>query len=142
MTKYKTTDREQRENNAIVLGFSYCTIQNIERFLTPNAYTCGVYGWRADFYELDGFTVSTGYAPLRFISKTGYKDIDTYRKKKAEILTAELLKLESKLAKNFYKWQKTLGSWYKGKKEVAKILERITKKASEAAEQAAKNARQ
>lgn len=142
MTKYKTTDREQRENNAIVLGFSYCSIQNIERFLTPNAYTCGVYGWRADFYELDGFTISTGYAPLRYISKTGYKDIDAYRKKKAEVLNAELLKLESKLVKNFYKWQKTSGSWHKGKKEVAKILERITKKANEAAEQAAQNAKQ
>lgn len=142
MIKYKTTDKEQRDGNAIVLGFSYCTIQNIERYLTPAAYTCGVYGWRADFYHFDGFTISTGYSPLRFISKTGYKDIDAYRNKKVEILTAELLKLESKLAKNFYKWQRKTGSWHKNKKEFAKLLERIIKKANEAAEQAAKNARQ
>lgn len=138
MIKYKTTDKEQRNGNAIILGFSYCTIQNIERFLTPSAYTCGVYGWRADFYHFDGFTVSTGYAPLRFISKTGYKDIDAYRKKKAEVLTAELLKLESKLAKNFYKWQRESGSWHVGKKHVAKIIERITKKASDEAEKVAR----
>lgn len=137
MIKYKTTDKEQRDGNAIVLGFSYCTIQNIERYLTPSAYTCGVYGWRADFYHFDGFTVSTGYAPLRFISKTGYKDIDAYRKKKAEVLTAELLKLELKLAKNFYKWQRESGSWHKGKKQIEKIIERITKKASDEAEKVA-----
>ena len=137
MIKYKTTDKEQRDGNAIILGFSYCTIQNIERYLTPSAYTCGVYGWRADFYHFDGFTVSTGYSPLRFISKTGYKDIDAYRKKKAEVLTAELLKLELKLAKSFYKWQRNSVSWHKGKKQIEKIIERITKKASDEAEKVA-----
>jgi hypothetical protein len=137
MIKYKTTDKEQRDGNAIVLGFSYCTIQNIERYLTPSAYTCGVYGWRADFYHFDDFTISTGYDPLRFISKTGYKDIDAYRKKKAEVLTAELLKLESKLENNFYKWQRESGSWHKGKKQIKKIIERITKKASDEAEKVA-----
>ena len=137
MIKYKTTDKEQRDGNAIILGFSYCTIQNIERYLTPSAYTCGVYGWRADFYHFDGFTVSTGYSPLRFISKTGYKDIDAYRKKKAEVLTADLLKLELKLAKSFYKWQRNSVSWHKGKKQIEKIIERITKKASDEAEKVA-----
>ena len=33
MTKYRTTDREQRENNGIVIGFGYCNIQNITRYL-------------------------------------------------------------------------------------------------------------
>ena len=103
MTKYKTTDREQRENNGIVLGFGYCEIQNIERYLKPNAYTAGAYGWRADFYEMDGYTISTGYSPLNYISKTGFKDIDAFRKTRAEILRGELMKLEKKLDKKFYK---------------------------------------
>ena len=47
--KYKTTDKEQRENNSLIIDFGYCQIQNIERYLRPNAYTCGLYGWRADF---------------------------------------------------------------------------------------------
>lgn len=132
MTKYKTTDREQRENNAIVLGFSYCDIQNIERFLKPNAYTCGVYGWRADFYEFDGFTVSTGYSPLRYISLTGYKDIDAYRKTKAAILQDGFKKIESKLNKNGYKWQKS-GSWDKCHNELMKVINRLIKRASKAA---------
>ena len=128
MTKYKTTDREQRENNAIVLGFGYCDIQNITRFLRANAYTCGVYGWRADFYEMESYTISTGYNPLNYISKTGFKDIDAFRTTKAQILRDELKKLESKLNKKFYKWQNS-GSWAYCQKKVLQILTRIERKA-------------
>ena len=133
MTKYKTTDREQRENNAIVLGFGYCEIQNITRFLNANAYTAGVYGWRADFYEMDGYTISTGYSPLNYISKTGFKDIDIFRKTKAEILRAEIVKLEAKIDKKFYKWQNS-GSWAYCQKKLLQILARIERKAYKAAD--------
>ena len=136
MTKYRTTDREQRENNAIVLGFGYCEIQNITRFLNPNAYTAGVYGWRADFYEMDGYTISTGYSPLNYISKTGFKDIDIFRKTKAEILRAEIVKLENKLDKNLYKWQNS-GSWAYCQKKILQVLARIERKAYKAADEAA-----
>lgn len=128
MTKYKTTNREQRENNAIVLGFGYCEIQNIERFLRANAYTAGVYGWRADFYEMDGYTISTGYNPLNYIHKTGFKDIDAFRTTKAQILRDELKKLENKLNKKFYKWQNS-GSWVYCQKKLVQILTRIERKA-------------
>ena len=136
MTKYRTTDREQRENNGIVIGFGYCEIQNITRYLRANAYTCGVYGWRADFYELEGFTVSTGYAPLRFIYKSGYKDIDAHRKAKAEVLQKELKKLDEKLGRNFYKWQRESGSWHLGAQKVNQLINRIIKKANEAGKKA------
>lgn len=136
MIKYKTTDKEQREGNGIVLGFSYCSIQNIERYLQPNAYTCGVYGWRADFYEFDGFTISTGYSPLNFINKTGYRDIDAFRFKKAAVLREEILKLEKKLDKNRYKWQ-CGGDWHKARENVRKIINKIIYKANKAGEAAA-----
>ena len=130
--KYKTTDKEQRENNAFVLGFSYCSIQNIERFLSPSAYTCGVYGWRADFYNFEGWSISTGYSPLRYMSKTGYKDIDAFRTTKAKILEAGLLKIEKRLKNGFYKWQKN-GSWHYCRKQMQKILNRLEAKANKAA---------
>ena len=136
MTKYRTTDREQRENNAIILGFEYCEIQNITRFLNPNAYTTGVYGWRADFYEMDGYTISTGYSPLNYISKTGFEDIDAFRKTKAEILRNEFKKLENKLNNNFYKWQKS-GSWTYCQKKLLQVLARIESKAYKAADESA-----
>ena len=140
MIKYKTTDREQRENNGIVLGFGYCEIQNITRFLNPNAYTCGVYGWRADFYEMDGYTISTGYSPLNYISKTGFKDIDAFRTTKAQILRDELKKLEIKINKKAYKWQDS-GSWAYCQKKVLQILARIERKAYKIADQKASEIR-
>ena len=122
--KYKTTDKEQRENNAMILGFSYCQIQNIERYLSPRAYTCGIYGWRADFYEFAGFTISTGYAPLDYI----YKEI--HSKKTAEKIKAEILKLEKDLENRRYAWQK-FGNRDKGREFITKKINAIYKKAIE-----------
>lgn len=112
--KYKTTDREQKENNTLILAFGYCQIQNIERYLRANAYTCGVYGWRADFYEFSGFTISTGYAPLEFIRYKVEKSRYAWIKK-------EILKLEKKLEKHAYKFQQG-GDWHKGAKFIEKKL--------------------
>jgi hypothetical protein len=133
MIKYKTTDREQRENNCFVLGFSYGSIQNIERFLNPSAYTCGVYGWRADFYNFEGWSISTGYSPLRYMSKTGYKDIDAYRTKKAQVLRAGLERIEKRLNKGGYKWQKN-GSFSYCREQLQKILKRLEKRANKEAQ--------
>ena len=121
MTKYKTTDREQRENNTLIIDFSYCSIQNIERYLRANAYTCGIYGWRADFYEFDGFTISTGYQPLTYY-------FAKLNKKRGLFIKAEILKLEKKLEKRAYKFQQN-GDWNKGRKEINKKIEKIYKKA-------------
>ena len=122
--KYKTTDKEQRENNAMVLGFSYCQIQNIEKYLSPRAYTCRIYGWRADFYEFAGFTISTGYSPLEYIRK------GIYEKTTAEKIKAEILKLEKDLESRRYAWQKS-GDWDKGRNFINKKINAIYKKAIE-----------
>lgn len=119
--KYKTTDREQRQNNNTVIGFGYCEIQNLERYLRPNAYTCGIYGWRADFYEFDGFTISTGYQPLTYY-------FAKLNEKRGLFIKAEILKLEKKLEKRAYKFQQN-GDWNKGRKEINKKIEKIYKKA-------------
>ena len=123
--KYRTTDREQRENNSLVLGFGYCQVQNIEKYLTPRAYTAGVYGWRADFYEFAGFTISTGYAPLEFVRR------DIHKKATAEKIKAEILKLEKALAARRYAWQKS-GNWDKGRNLITKRLNAIYLNAIEA----------
>lgn len=134
--KYRTTNKEQRENNCFVLGFSYCSIQNLERFLNPSAYTCGVYGWRADFYNFEGWSISTGYSPLNYMSKTGYKDIDAYRTKKAQVLRAGLEKIEKRLNKGGYKWQKN-GSYQYCREQMQKVLNRLIAKSERAANLAA-----
>ena len=121
--KYRTTEREQRENNSLILKFGYCAIQNLERYLTANAYTCGIYGWKADFYDFGGFTISTGYAPMELIRFKADK-------KRADYIKAEILKLERKLEARAYAFQKS-GDWNKGKKQIEKMLEKIYKKSLE-----------
>lgn len=119
--KYKTTDREQRANNNTIISFGYCEIQNLERYLRANAYTCGIYGWRADFYEFDGFTISTGYQPLSYY-------FSKLNAKRGEFIKKEILKLEKKLEARRYAWQKS-GDWDKGRKAINKMIEKIYQKA-------------
>ena len=115
--KYRTTDKEQRQNKSLVLAFGYCDIQNIEKYINPQAYTAGVYGWRADFYEFDGFTISTGYAPLNWL-------FDKKDKAKAEFIKAEIRKLDKYL-------EKARPNWEKGKAYIYKKINAIYKKACE-----------
>lgn len=113
--KYKTTDREQRNEKYLVVGIGYCDIQNITRFLDANAYTCGAYGWRADFYDFGNVGISTGYAPLTFAyNKTA--------KKMVELIKADLLKLEQKLRKDKIK---TSADWHKENKKMVARIEKI-----------------
>lgn len=121
--KYKTTNKAQKENNYIIIAFGYCSIQNIERYLTARAYTCGVYGWRADFYECDGFTISTGYDPLEYA-------YNKQAKKQAEYIKREILKLEKALEARRYSFQKG-GDWSRGNKFIINKLSAIYKKSLE-----------
>ena len=61
--KVKTTRRSIVEttapNNLICVG--YCELQTLLRNHSPIAYTCGVYGWNFDVYDVYGKTICTGY---------------------------------------------------------------------------------
>jgi len=117
--KYKTTDKEKRENEYCVVGIGYCDIQNITRLLNADSYTCGTYGWRADFYDFGNVSISTGYAPLTF----GY---DKAAKKMAELIKADLLDLEKKLNQGKIK---TSCDWWKENKKMVARIEKIIDKA-------------
>lgn len=108
--KYKTTNREQKENNYIIVGFGYCQIQNIERCLNANAYTSGISGWNADFYNFGNRTISTGYNPIK---KCNSQDAIILSNR----ITIQLLKLEKKLEKGLIDWRKT--------EKVAKLVNKI-----------------
>ena len=114
--KYKTTDREQRAEKYIVVGFGYCSIQNITRFLDANAYTCGVYGWRADFYDFGNVGLSTGYTPLTFAYDKRAGKIGFLIKKGIE-------KLEKDIKSG--KFKDCGGSWHKMKAKVEKKIQKI-----------------
>lgn len=67
MNKTRTTSKALKErysnelHNKKVFALEYCTIQNLLRFVDPDFYTCGVYGWNYDNYYFEGFVINTGY---------------------------------------------------------------------------------
>lgn len=61
--KFKATKKQ------IMQGYycyctGYCNLQYLFNFESPRAYTCGVYGWNADIYEVDNVAIVTGYRPF------------------------------------------------------------------------------
>ena len=61
--KLKTTTKEMRQFYRI-LQVGYCELQFLLNAVSPFAYTCGVYGWNADYYEIDGVLIATGYRSM------------------------------------------------------------------------------
>lgn len=59
--KYKTTAKALRESANNLRCAGYCDLSNLMRAHEPVAYTCGVYGWNFDVYEVHGLTICTGY---------------------------------------------------------------------------------
>ncbi len=59
--KYKTTRKNIVNSLNNVKCAGYCDLQYLLRNHEPNAYTCGVYGWNFDVYEVYGVTICTGY---------------------------------------------------------------------------------
>lgn len=59
--KFKTTTKSLRESASNLRCAGYCDLQSLLRNHSPIAYTCGVYGWNYDIYEVYGLTICTGY---------------------------------------------------------------------------------
>jgi len=59
--KYRTTAKTIRNASDPKLALCYCSAQYLLRNHQPTAYTCGVYGWNFDVYEVDGVTICMGY---------------------------------------------------------------------------------
>lgn len=80
--KYKTTVKALRNgaNNLRCAGYS--DLSNLLRLHCANAYTCGVYGWNFDVYEVYGLTICTGYRGMPGKRLNG---IAEYEKKAGDI---------------------------------------------------------
>lgn len=62
--KFKTTQKQIKNNYGKVFAVGYCGIADLLRFEEPRAYTCGVYGWNADVYTFGDVAIITGYRPF------------------------------------------------------------------------------
>lgn len=59
--KIKTTRKAIVNGSENLVSVGYCELQALLRNHAPIAYTCGVYGWNFDVYEVYGLTICTGY---------------------------------------------------------------------------------
>ena len=84
--KYKTTAKAIREGACNPRTAGYCDLQNLLINHSPIAYTCGVYGWNFDVYEVYGVTICTGYRGMVGPRCEGVKE---YEEKAAKILSWE-----------------------------------------------------
>lgn len=68
MNKFHLTEKEIRNNYMVqnIYSVGYCHLERTLDIVTsPFAYTASkTYGWKADFYSIDGAIISTGYAPM------------------------------------------------------------------------------
>ena len=60
---FKTTRKSIVNTTASkdLLSVGYCGLVTLLKNHSPIAYTCGVYGWNFDVYEVYGKTICTGY---------------------------------------------------------------------------------
>ncbi len=82
--KFKTTAKAIRANGGRILSVGYCDMQNLLRYQNPIAYTCGVYGWNFDVYEIGIYTICTGYRGMP--GKSVDYNLLKYFEKKAETI--------------------------------------------------------
>jgi hypothetical protein len=61
-----------------VIRFGYCQLQHLLQDSEAFAYTVGLYGWNADYYQLGDFIICTGYRPIGKEIKNGYQIAKRY----------------------------------------------------------------
>lgn len=84
--KVKTTRKAVVNGSINVKCAGYCDLQYLLNNHSPIAYTCGVYGWNFDVYEVYGVTICTGY---RNMPGARLKAIGEYEEKARKILSWE-----------------------------------------------------
>lgn len=81
--KFKTTRKAIVNGASRLVSAGYCDLQTLLRNHSPIAYTCGVYGWNFDVYEVYGLTICTGY---RNMPGRTAKNIGEYENRAREIM--------------------------------------------------------
>lgn len=59
--KFKTTAKAIRNGYHKIISVGYCDLQSLLCYESPIAYSCGVYGWNFDVYDINGVAIATGY---------------------------------------------------------------------------------
>ncbi len=111
----RLTKKEVQEYYKNIISIGYCSAQCLLKGLEREGWTCGVYGWNADVYEINRTTaIVTGYRPFGNIDNK-YKYLREYEEKAEKICKDYSLEYKDamkKIAKlrNEYV-EKTLKEW-------------------------------
>jgi len=108
--KFKTTQKEIKNNYSKIIVCGHCQLNYLLRYESPEAYTCGVYGWNADIYDFGDVAIVTGYRP--------FGDIECYELCKEYDAKAE------KLVNNY-----TI-DYDKAQKQIKELLKEFIEKAT------------
>lgn len=83
--KYQTTKKDVVSGHSHCIKVGYCDLQNLLNCGAASAYTCGVYGWNADIYDVSyGACIVTGHRPFGDIAPS-YEVVSTYNNRAKEI---------------------------------------------------------
>jgi len=87
--KLKATKKEMRNGYHRIISIPYCDAQYLLYYESPIAYSCGVYGWSCDYYDINGVLISTGYSPIDSkntnISRNTIREFDLKAQKASNI---------------------------------------------------------
>ena len=78
--KFKTTAKAIKESTPAkyLKKAGYCSIQYLLVGHDNIAYTCGVYGWNFDVYQIGQYTICTGYRNMPGEQIADYETINKY----------------------------------------------------------------
>ena len=115
--KIKTTAKAIRENYGknYRLEIGYCDMQYLLRYDNPIGYTCGIYGWNFDLYDINGIAICTGYRGMPSGKNFDYSIVHKYEEKARKIV--EMHKPESMTWERFLNKQKTDSMVYCSKRQ-------------------------
>lgn len=112
--KLKTTTKAIKSGSARIYQVGYCDLQTLLRSQSPFAYTCGLYGWNYDAYDLGGgVTLCTGYRGMPG-ARLDYKQADAFEQRARAIMDNHAVSWEQKdtdlaaLYVEFCEWVKSL----------------------------------
>jgi len=84
--KLKTTTKAIKAGSLAVYQIGYCELQTLLKAREPFGYTCGLYGWNYDAYDLGGgVTLTTGYRGMPG-ARLDYKKVREFEERARAIM--------------------------------------------------------
>ena len=95
--KAKVTKLAVKQSYNTILSLGYCDVQYLTYYQRTFGYSCGVYGWSCDYYDIDGVCLSTGYNPIG--ENVDYNLMRKFEAKAQKIVTDYNIKYDLKVKK-------------------------------------------